>query len=120
MRTAALDIIENNAPQFGRIIEETIARWDGDELSRKLELEVGRDLQFVRINGTLVGGFSPIQRSAPSICPKCQACCTSPLAIRAIMHDWTSMILLDKLPGRLSTGFASRSAHNHLTPRSIT
>jgi uncharacterized membrane-anchored protein YjiN (DUF445 family) len=57
MRTAALDIIESNAPQFGRIIEETIARWDGVELSRKLELEVGRDLQFVRINGTLVGGL---------------------------------------------------------------
>lgn len=40
-----------------RLIEETIDRWDGDELSRKLELEVGRDLQFVRINGTLVGGL---------------------------------------------------------------
>jgi uncharacterized membrane-anchored protein YjiN (DUF445 family) len=57
IRSAALEIIESNAPQFGRMIEETIARWDGNELSRKLELEVGRDLQFVRINGTLVGGL---------------------------------------------------------------
>lgn len=57
MRTAALDIISGNATQFARVIEETVARWDGEELSRKLELEVGRDLQFVRLNGTLVGGL---------------------------------------------------------------
>lgn len=57
LSSAALDIIADNAPHFGRIIEETIDRWDGDELSRKLELEVGSDLQFVRINGTLVGGL---------------------------------------------------------------
>jgi len=57
MRTAALDIISGNAAQFARVIEETVARWDGEELSRKLELEVGRDLQFVRLNGTLIGGL---------------------------------------------------------------
>ena len=57
LRAAALDIIAGNTPQFARFIEETVARWDGEELSRKLELEVGRDLQFVRLNGTLVGGL---------------------------------------------------------------
>jgi len=57
LRSAALDIISDNAPQFARIMEETVGRWDGDELARKLELEVGRDLQFVRLNGTLVGGL---------------------------------------------------------------
>ncbi len=57
LRTAALDIISGNAPQFARMIEETVARWDGEQLANKLELEVGRDLQFVRLNGTLVGGL---------------------------------------------------------------
>ena len=57
MRTTALDIISSNASQFARIIEETVKRWDGEELAYKLEIEVGRDLQFVRLNGTLVGGL---------------------------------------------------------------
>ena len=57
LRSAALDIIAGNAQQFARLIEETVVRWDGEELSQKLELEVGGDLQFVRLNGTLVGGL---------------------------------------------------------------
>lgn len=39
------------------IISATIERWDGREASRKIELHVGRDLQFIRINGTIVGGL---------------------------------------------------------------
>ncbi len=57
LQAALVDIATDNAPKFGAIIEETIRCWDGDELARKLELEVGRDLQFVRLNGTLVGGL---------------------------------------------------------------
>jgi uncharacterized membrane-anchored protein YjiN (DUF445 family) len=36
----------------------TIRRWDGQEAARRIELHVGRDLQFIRINGTLVGGLA--------------------------------------------------------------
>ena len=39
------------------VITATIQRWDGDEAARKIELHVGRDLQFIRINGTVVGGL---------------------------------------------------------------
>jgi uncharacterized membrane-anchored protein YjiN (DUF445 family) len=39
------------------IITHTIARWDGKEAARRIELHVGRDLQFIRINGTIVGGL---------------------------------------------------------------
>ena len=39
------------------VITATIERWDGQEASRKIELHVGRDLQFIRINGTIVGGL---------------------------------------------------------------
>ena len=35
-----------------------MARWDAEETSRKVELQVGRDLQFIRINGTVVGALA--------------------------------------------------------------
>jgi uncharacterized membrane-anchored protein YjiN (DUF445 family) len=40
------------------VITETVERWDGDEASRRIELHVGRDLQFIRINGTVVGALA--------------------------------------------------------------
>jgi len=39
------------------VITHTVNRWDGKEAARKIELHVGRDLQFIRINGTIVGGL---------------------------------------------------------------
>ena len=39
------------------VISHTIERWDGQETAEKVELHVGRDLQFIRINGTIVGGL---------------------------------------------------------------
>ncbi|MGA8845272.1 MAG: DUF445 domain-containing protein [Nocardioides sp.] len=39
------------------VITHTIERWDGREAADRIELHVGRDLQFIRINGTLVGGL---------------------------------------------------------------
>jgi uncharacterized membrane-anchored protein YjiN (DUF445 family) len=35
-----------------------VARWDPDEAAQRIELQVGRDLQFIRINGTIVGGLA--------------------------------------------------------------
>ncbi|MGH9023472.1 MAG: DUF445 domain-containing protein [Acidimicrobiia bacterium] len=40
------------------LVTGTIARWDAGETSAKLELLLGRDLQFIRINGTVVGGMA--------------------------------------------------------------
>ncbi|GAB3543030.1 DUF445 domain-containing protein [Arthrobacter tecti] len=40
------------------IIAETVERWDAEETSRKIELQVGKDLQFIRINGTVVGSLA--------------------------------------------------------------
>jgi uncharacterized membrane-anchored protein YjiN (DUF445 family) len=39
------------------VISHTINRWDGKETASRVELFVGRDLQFIRINGTIVGGL---------------------------------------------------------------
>ena len=43
--------------ELGTLIEATVDRWDAEDTSRRLELWMGRDLQFVRVNGTLVGGL---------------------------------------------------------------
>ncbi|WP_179275291.1 DUF445 domain-containing protein [Rhodococcus sp. 14-2470-1a] len=51
-------VASNYADEITTIITDTVARWDADEASRKIELQVGRDLQFIRINGTVVGSFA--------------------------------------------------------------
>ncbi|NOT08241.1 MAG: DUF445 domain-containing protein, partial [Gemmatimonadales bacterium] len=50
-------VIETHRHEVADLIAQTVARWDPDVTSQRLELAVGRDLQFVRINGTLVGGL---------------------------------------------------------------
>jgi uncharacterized membrane-anchored protein YjiN (DUF445 family) len=44
--------------EIADLVSGTISRWDGQETSDKLELLLGRDLQFIRINGTVVGGLA--------------------------------------------------------------
>ena len=49
------------APEFAEFltvhIADTVKRWDSAEMSQQIELNIGKDLQFIRINGTLVGGM---------------------------------------------------------------
>ncbi|HZI21397.1 MAG TPA: DUF445 domain-containing protein [Gemmatimonadales bacterium] len=49
-------VVERYRHEIGDLIAQTVAGWDPEATSRRFELAVGRDLQFVRINGTLVGG----------------------------------------------------------------
>ncbi|MBI5090045.1 MAG: DUF445 domain-containing protein [Actinobacteria bacterium] len=51
-------LVENYRGEVSRMIESTVARWDAESTSRRMELQVGRDLQFIRINGTVVGGLA--------------------------------------------------------------
>ena len=53
----AVEVIEQHRHEVADLIAQTVARWDAEATSRRMELAVGRDLQFVRINGTLVGGL---------------------------------------------------------------
>jgi uncharacterized membrane-anchored protein YjiN (DUF445 family) len=53
----AATAVERYRNEIGDLIAQTVASWDPDATSRRFELAVGRDLQFVRINGTLVGGL---------------------------------------------------------------
>lgn len=45
-------------PELASVISDTVQRWDADDASRRIELHVGRDLQFIRINGTVVGALA--------------------------------------------------------------
>lgn len=55
---AARHIAANYSQEIISVITETVRGWDADETSRKIELQVGRDLQFIRINGTVVGSLA--------------------------------------------------------------
>jgi len=51
-------IATHYADDLTDVISTTVARWDTEETSRRLEMQVGRDLQFIRINGTVVGALA--------------------------------------------------------------
>jgi len=53
----AVFVIDRYGAELTTVITHTIERWDGKEAARRIELHVGRDLQFIRINGTIVGGL---------------------------------------------------------------
>ncbi len=55
---AALAIVEQHRHQAGELISHTVSAWDPDATSHRIELAIGRDLQFIRINGTIVGGLA--------------------------------------------------------------
>jgi uncharacterized membrane-anchored protein YjiN (DUF445 family) len=55
---AAGYVVRNYSSEITTLISDTVARWDATETSRKIELQVGRDLQFIRINGTVVGALA--------------------------------------------------------------
>ncbi|STZ41574.1 transmembrane protein [Mycolicibacterium gilvum] len=51
-------LVSEYGAEITTIITDTIERWDAEEASRRIELHVGRDLQFIRINGTVVGSLA--------------------------------------------------------------
>ncbi len=55
---AAAYVVVNYRDEITTLITDTVQRWDAEETSRKIELQVGRDLQFIRINGTVVGALA--------------------------------------------------------------
>ncbi len=57
---AAAYVVRNYRHEIAGVITETVERWDPRETTEKLELQVGRDLQFIRINGTVVGALAGV------------------------------------------------------------
>ena len=51
-------VVERFSGDLADLVSSTVARWDTEETSRRIELQVGRDLQWIRVNGTVVGGLA--------------------------------------------------------------
>jgi uncharacterized membrane-anchored protein YjiN (DUF445 family) len=56
-RRTAAGVATRYGPEIVTLVSETVKRWDATTISGRVENAVGRDLQFIRINGTLVGGL---------------------------------------------------------------
>ncbi|MGH6654219.1 MAG: DUF445 domain-containing protein [Actinocrinis sp.] len=55
---AAVYLVTTYRDEITSLISDTVEAWDAEETSRKVEIQVGRDLQFIRINGTVVGALA--------------------------------------------------------------
>ncbi len=52
-----LYVVGHYRDEISAVISDTVKRWDAEATSQRIEIQVGRDLQFIRINGTMVGGM---------------------------------------------------------------
>ncbi|WP_298108783.1 DUF445 domain-containing protein [Bradyrhizobium sp.] len=57
LRVAVLRTVAPRRNEIAEFIRKVVENWDADTLTERIELTVGRDLQYIRINGTLVGGL---------------------------------------------------------------
>lgn len=57
---ATSHLVDRYRDEIAGIISDTVARWDAGDTAKKIELQVGRDLQFIRVNGTIVGALAGI------------------------------------------------------------
>ena len=55
---AAVFLVDRYRHDIASIITDTVERWDPAETTEKIELMVGRDLQYIRLNGTIVGSLA--------------------------------------------------------------
>ncbi len=57
LRRAALGLVNDYGGEIVSLVSDTVRGWDAGTVTAKLETAVGRDLQFIRINGTIIGGL---------------------------------------------------------------
>ena len=57
LATTAGDLVESFGEEIASVISDTIEQWDAKDASDRIELYVGKDLQYIRINGTVVGAL---------------------------------------------------------------
>jgi uncharacterized membrane-anchored protein YjiN (DUF445 family) len=60
IENAASHLVDRYRDEISAVITDTVARWDAGDTAKKIELQVGRDLQFIRVNGTIVGALAGI------------------------------------------------------------
>ncbi|MFF4759060.1 DUF445 domain-containing protein [Streptomyces sp. NPDC001292] len=57
---AAVYVVTTYRREITSLITDTVAGWDAEHTTRKIEANIGRDLQFIRINGTVVGSLAGV------------------------------------------------------------
>ncbi|MBN9133911.1 MAG: hypothetical protein ABS69_08890 [Nitrosomonadales bacterium SCN 54-20] len=57
MRDMLVETVQSHQRDVGRLIADTVREWDTQTVTRRIERQVGEDLQYIRINGTLIGGL---------------------------------------------------------------
>jgi len=67
LEDAVAFVVRTYGAQLSTVISHTIERWDGRQAARRIELHIGRDLQFIRINGTVVGCLAGLAIHAVSL-----------------------------------------------------
>ncbi|MFD5317968.1 DUF445 domain-containing protein [Streptomyces sp. NPDC127098] len=55
---ATVHVVSGYRKEITALITDTVASWDARTTSRKIELHIGRDLQFIRLNGTIIGALA--------------------------------------------------------------
>ncbi|MFF0685505.1 DUF445 domain-containing protein [Streptomyces albogriseolus] len=58
LESAAVYVVTTYRKEITALITDTVASWDAEHTTRKIEANIGRDLQFIRINGTVVGSLA--------------------------------------------------------------
>jgi uncharacterized membrane-anchored protein YjiN (DUF445 family) len=66
---SAVVLVAENRQSIASLISDTVEGWDAGETSQRVELAIGSDLQYIRINGTLVGGLVGLLLHAVGQCP---------------------------------------------------
>ena len=66
-RAGLIELIEAQRAEAGTLVAETVRHWDTQTLVAKVEDEIGRDLQYIRVNGTLIGGLIGVVLHALSL-----------------------------------------------------
>ncbi len=57
LKEAIVYVVERYRGPLSEVISDTVAEWDARSTAARIELHIGKDLQFIRVNGTLVGGL---------------------------------------------------------------
>ncbi|MER6109882.1 DUF445 domain-containing protein [Streptomyces hirsutus] len=58
LESAAVYVVTTYRGEITSLITDTVAGWDAEHTTKKIEANIGRDLQFIRINGTVVGSLA--------------------------------------------------------------
>ena len=57
LRSAVTSFLHRHHGEIGGLVKRILDSWDGKRLAEEMELNLGKDLQYIRLNGTVIGGL---------------------------------------------------------------